>query len=438
MTKSTPVRDLAGRFGRSSSSWGNYLNGSQLIPKQLVARLVESFTVPGPRRETMAVEALKLWNAADSERRVGRSPSGGGDLVRQHQRRDDALQQVIKYQALAANAEKHLAELRPMLAYTQSRLENAELQLKLGNERERTRTERQLGQARERLGRVRVQQERARGRRMTAEEHQEFWMSEVLAAQEEISRLEREAQDLAVIAPTSLEPVRTDTPDDVDDAEFDARLQHITAEGLEDEALIEEDLQPEVPSQLDDADVPPVVQAVQGSVQPVSRVLLDKPDTSQDVPPEAITDRAARPAKRVHWAEAAEAAARQSPEVMRTRRRAWMMARLGLTKGWQDEEEVGRFVRRFFLPIPMFPFAWLIYWMWQSMTGTEPRERSVTLFGQIFLATLMGLPVLYGTLRAATVPKLPARIAAPVMHVTWSVLLILDLLPWSPTNLSSK
>ncbi|MFE2553635.1 hypothetical protein ACFXGI_34645 [Streptomyces sp. NPDC059355] len=282
MTKNTPVRDLADRFGRSSSSWGNYLNGSQLIPKQLVARLVESFTIPGPRRETMAVEALKLWNAADAERRAGRFSSGGGDLVRQHQRRDDALQQVIKYQALAANAEKHLAELRPMLAYTQSRLENAELQLKLGDERERTRRERQLGQARERLGRVQVQQERARGRRMTAEEQQEFWMAEVLATQEEIRRLESEARDLEVISPAALQPVHREASKDVDDADFDARLEHITAEGLEDEALIEEDLQPEVQAGRDDADEPLVVQAVQDGVQLVSKMLLDKPAIGEE------------------------------------------------------------------------------------------------------------------------------------------------------------
>ncbi|MFB7466151.1 hypothetical protein ACFCZ1_22075 [Streptomyces sp. NPDC056224] len=101
---------------------------------------------PGPARNAKAVRALELWTAADTERRAART-SSGGELVRQHQRRDDALQQVFKYRALAANAEKHLAELRPMLAYTQSRLENAELQLKLGGEREQARVERQLWQA---------------------------------------------------------------------------------------------------------------------------------------------------------------------------------------------------------------------------------------------------------------------------------------------------
>ncbi|WP_030873792.1 hypothetical protein [Streptomyces sp. NRRL F-2747] len=242
LTDNTPARTLAERFGRSKSSWNNYLNGYQLIPKQCLGPLVVAFTKHGVNRETKAVEALELWKAADAERRTSRAAPGGGELVRQHQRRDDALQQVIKYQALAANAEKHLAELRPMLAYTQSRLENAELQLKLGDERERARTERQLGQARERLGRVRVQQERARGRRMTAEEQQEFWMAEVLAAQEEISRLEREAQDLTVVPFAFLEPIRQDAPADVDDSGFDARLEHIAAEGLEDEALIEEAL----------------------------------------------------------------------------------------------------------------------------------------------------------------------------------------------------
>ncbi|MFD4939010.1 hypothetical protein [Streptomyces virginiae] len=292
LTGGTPVRELADRFGRSSSSWGNYLNGSQLVPKPLVGKLVEAFAPPGVRRNTASVRALELWKAADAERRAGRIP-GGGELVRQHQRRDDALQQVVKYQALAANAEKHLAELRPMLAFTQSRLENAELQLKLGSERERARVERRLGQAKERLSRVRVQQERARTRRMTAEEQQEFWMAEVLVAQEEISRLEREAQDLVVIPPGSLEPVRIETADAVDDSDFEARLEHITAEGLHDDALIEEDLQP-APAVPDAG--PRVLLVDEDLVPPLSNT-EGVPSSSSTLPaPPAMTTRPRQPA----------------------------------------------------------------------------------------------------------------------------------------------
>ncbi|MFA7766389.1 hypothetical protein [Streptomyces sp. NRRL S-448] len=280
LTRGASVRELAHRFGRSSSTWGNYLNGAQLIPKKLVGNLVESFTTPGAVRNTKATRAWELWAAADAERRASRTQSGGG-LVPPHQRRDDALQQVIKYQALAANAEKHLAELRPMLAYTQSRLENAELQLKQAGQRERARVERQLGQAKERLSRVRVQQERARNRRMTAEEQQEFWTTEALTAQEEISRLEREAQDL-VVPMGILEPARRDEVDEVDDFDFETRLEHITAEGLEDEALIDEDLQPAAPSDPDGDDGIRDLFPVQGGVQSVSNPVLDKPADGAD------------------------------------------------------------------------------------------------------------------------------------------------------------
>ncbi|MFF4448813.1 hypothetical protein [Streptomyces sp. NPDC001502] len=288
LTRGATVRELAHRFGRSSSTWGNYLNGAQLIPKQLVGNLVESFTTPGAVRNAKATRAWELWAAADAERRALRTASGGG-LVPPHQRRDDALQQVIKYQALAANAEKHLAELRPMLAYTQSRLENAELHLKQAGQRERARVERQLGQAKERLSRVRVQQERARNRRMTAEEQQEFWTTEALTAQEEISRLEREAQDLVV--PKGIpEPARRDEPDDFD---FETRLEHITAEGLEDEALIDEDLQtaPSDPDPDPDPDGDDGIRdllPVQGAVQSVSNPVLDKPAAGADVQRQAV------------------------------------------------------------------------------------------------------------------------------------------------------
>ncbi|MFE2922775.1 hypothetical protein [Streptomyces goshikiensis] len=383
LTRQTPVRELSDRFGRSSSTWGNYLNGSTLIPRQLVGRLVESFTPPGSTRNTKAVRGLELWKAAEAERRAGRSPSAGGDLVRGRRRRDDALQQVVKYRAVAANAENHLAELRPMLAHTQSRLEHAELQLRLGDERERARAERRLGQARERLGRVRVQQELARRRRMTAEEQQEFWMAEVLSAQEEISRLEREVRDLVTVPPGPREPVgreaadaaeapeAPDAPDAVDDADFEARLEHITAEGLEDAALIEEDLPHLQPPPAD-------------PVQPLSSTALDKP-----APDKPATIGGRRPGQILAW-------------------------------------------RRFVLPFPLLGVTGFLYWACQGAASSRSGGWAVV------PATLLCLPVLYGSLRATTVRKLPARIAAPLLHIAWSALLLLDELPWPPPGTGTR
>ncbi|MEW2417885.1 hypothetical protein AB0953_29820 [Streptomyces sp. NPDC046866] len=238
LVRQATLRELAEEFGKSSSTWGNYLNGAQLIPKELLSRLLEAYTVPGQDRRVKERLASALWIAAARERRS----NPGGRLVRQHQRREDALHQVVKYQELAANAERHLAELRPMLAYTQGRLENVQLQLKQAGEREKARIELQLSQARERLSRVQLQQERARSRRLMAEEQQEFWMREALAAQDEINRLEREAQDLAVPEGT-MAVSRPEPAEDTDsDTEIDIRLEHIEAEGLEDEARIKLDL----------------------------------------------------------------------------------------------------------------------------------------------------------------------------------------------------
>ncbi|MEU6867707.1 hypothetical protein ABZ924_31475 [Streptomyces sp. NPDC046876] len=433
LTKTTPVRGLADRFGRSSSSWGNYLNGSQLIPKELVGRLVESFTPPGPMRKTKAVHALRLWNAADAERRASRSPSGAGELVRHHQRRDDALQQVIKYQALAANAEKHLAELRPMLAYTQSRLQNAELQLKLGDERERARLERQLGQARERLGRVQVQQERASGRRMTAEEQQEFWMAEVLAAQEEIRRLERETQELAAVPPATPVPAPRDAADVVDDeSDFEARLEHITAEGLEDEALIEEDLQPAPTSEREEIAEPPA-QALQDPVQPVSNQTLDKPATSNDGSPKAMQASAAELDAWFRSLPRHEAPAEEDEESRPLTRRRQLAIYLGLIEG-SDEELDGFdvFVRRKVLSVPLLSLSWILYAVCQSIHDQGKTPSSGWLITQSLLAALICLPTLYGSLRAATLPKRPARIVAVLLHTAWTVLFLLDRLPWPP------
>ncbi|WP_060180723.1 hypothetical protein [Streptomyces sp. IMTB 1903] len=429
LTKNTSVRDLATKFGSSRSSWGNYLNGSQLIPKRLVGPLVQSFTVPGPRRETTAVQALALWNAAEAERHANRFSSVGGVLVRQHQRRDNALQQVIKYQVLAANAEKHLAELRPMLAYTKSQLDN--VQLKLGDERERARVERQLGQARERLGRVRVQQERARGRRMTAEEQQEFWMAEVLAAEQEINRLEREVQDLASLPPQPLPPVASAARPDVDDTDFDARLEHITAEGLEDEALIEEDLQPTVSTERNEAGELHGVQAVQEGVQSLSNPGLDKPATSASAPYTGGSAATWTGPLLISWVEVMLI---HPIRFLKGVERAalWLMH-----DSVPTERELIFFRKG--LSLPLAASFCLIYAMAQSMSTVEdPGGSEEGLFiGQIIFATALGLPPLYLALRALTVPKPPARLASLLLHVTWVVLLNLDLLPWTvPMDLS--
>ncbi|MFJ9597991.1 hypothetical protein ACIRS3_35255 [Streptomyces virginiae] len=508
------MRDLADRFGRSSSSWGNYLNGAQLIPKPLLGKLVEAFTSPGTGRSAASVQALELWNAANAERHTGRPP-GGGELVRQHQRRDDALQQVIKYQTLAANAEKHLAELRPMLAYTQSRLENAELQLKVGSERERARVERQLGQAKERLSRVHVQQERARTRRMTAEEQQEFWMAEALVAQEEISRLEREAQDLVVVAPGSLEPVRTAAAEAVDDSDFEARLEHITAEGLHDEALIEEDLQP-TPTDPGDAapqelfvaensvqplsnteqtvshtaehptgrdEVAPAVPEPPDSVQLVSRIVLDKPLTSTDAeqttthsptrapqptaprsnPGDAAVDaaRAGSATRNMWWGARAalwlglvevvdsaapttvarEATSRSSQpkgagtnEATRTR-----VGTLGQPPSWLvgTAEFRAEVLLAFRLGggtalVALSLFTYLIG------QDTAARRDSGAGWADPFVAIVFCLAPMYGGLRLMKVPAKPAAIVAAVLYLTWSVLLLFDLFPWTAPHFGTK
>ncbi|MFD7397019.1 hypothetical protein ACFV60_18530 [Streptomyces virginiae] len=518
LTGGTSVRELADRFGRSSSSWGNYLNGSQLVPKPLVGKLVEAFTPPGVRRNTASVRALELWKAADAERRAGRIP-GGGELVRQHQRRDDALQQVVKYQALAANAEKHLAELRPMLAFTQSRLENAELQLKLGSERERARVERRLGQAKERLSRVRVQQERARTRRMTAEEQQEFWMAEVLVAQEEISRLEREAQDLMVIPPGSLEPVRIETDDAVDDSDFEARLEHITAEGLHDDALIEEDLQPTpaVPDAgprvlLVDEDLVQPVSNTEGvpeqqhparpaghddptaaarGVQLASKVALDKPLTSRDVErnasdPPLKSQRAQAQRSRVPGEEGTADGSLPVPETRRLRVGTRAAIRLGLleqvdevTPGtaagaptertpapadlWPDHDAgtpLGAVLRspgiavlgltraaqrattdpalllRICAGLGVLGLSVFLYLIGQDVAAE--RDSGGKRLADAVVGLAYCLPPLYGGLRLMKMPNRSAWILAAGIQLTWSVLLIFDLFPWTAPSFGSK
>ncbi|MEJ8640626.1 hypothetical protein WKI68_02565 [Streptomyces sp. MS1.HAVA.3] len=354
--------------------------------------------------------------------------------MRQHQRRDDALQQVLKYQALAANAEKHLAELRPMLAYTQSRLENAELQLKLAGERERARVGRQLGQAKQRLSRVRGQQERARNHRMTAEEQQEFWMTEALTAQEEISRLEREAQDL-VVPQTTLEPAR---PDEVDDSDFETRLEHITAGGLEDEALIDEDLQP-APSDSDGDGIRGFL-AAQDAVQSVSNSVLDKPDASADVQRQAALASVARalhmagPARLARLVTELEGVVPSASAEPRLSFGKNVLVYLGLISGPEEPPEVIETWMRILMQAPLLIITVFQYVVAQEVAGRPDVDR----WAGVVVGTVMCLPLLYGELRLARMPKLPARILAVLLHAAWSVLLLLDRLPWPAPDFGTQ
>ncbi|MGI5450942.1 helix-turn-helix domain-containing protein [Streptomyces sp. CA-243310] len=382
LTRGATVRALAERFGRSSSTWGNYLNGSQLIPRPLLGRLVEAYTPPGSARNVKAVRASELWSAADRERRAGPAAVHPLPTVR----RDEALWQVVKYQGLAANAEKHLAELRPMLAYTQSRLENARMRLKVVGDRERVRVEHQLVQAKERLGRVRVQQERARNRRLTAEEQQQFWTTEALTAQEEINRLEREARSLVVpVGPSDADgrspsgADATEGDDEADETTFDVRLEHIVAEGLEDEAVIEADIRFESE-----------VAVVGAAVPPVSNVPLDRAGV------DGGGSRPIRPALPYRALRTIGGALGQP----------LVKARLHV--------------------IAALLCLGVVVIMYGAAEGVES-ERG---WSGVVLATLFGLPFLYGVLRFGAVPVRAARVAAVVLHLAWAVVLLLDALPW--------
>ncbi|MFD5144210.1 hypothetical protein [Streptomyces sp. NPDC058401] len=460
LTKGATVRQLADRFEPSSSTWGNYLNGSQLIPKPVLKALLEAFTEPGPARNTAVRDAWERWKAADTERSSARA-TPGREVMRQHQRLEDALEQVLRYQKFVAKAQEHLAELRVMLAYTESRLEKTELQLQMADERERARAELRLGQARERLSRVRIQQERARGRRMTAEEQQEFWMTEALNAQEEISRLERETRDLIVVPQGSLQPVRQDTADEVDDAAFENRLAHITAEGLEDEALIEEDLQPDT-----DPDGPYLLLTVQDAVQPLSKTPLDKPPTSNDIDRQAALTRVAQtlhaagparlatalhatgPTRLVPAQRAAitpETSPNPPPEPLWRALLLWLgifayepnptSSPIATALALEPAPETPSFwakdsIKPLGLLLGFALFAIAVTWYLMAQGEAAQYDNVSGRVPAVITATILCLIPLYCALRLMTVPKMTARILASALHLVWITLMLFDLFPW--------
>ncbi|MFD5486324.1 hypothetical protein ACFWIV_12800 [Streptomyces virginiae] len=213
------VRDLAARFeaGPSASTWATYLNGTQIIPRSLLHRLLES-TASDPRMlPALQRDAAQLWREADRESRRPEAEGEATHLVRLHEQLADALAGQARAQDVAAKANAALAELRQMGAYLESVVGQRTVELAAARDRERAEIEYQLTQARARLERTNSELERARRRRFTAEQGQQALAREANEAHEQILRLQEKAAKLTSPEPAALAvPRQTMRMEDLD------------------------------------------------------------------------------------------------------------------------------------------------------------------------------------------------------------------------------
>ncbi|WP_141747210.1 hypothetical protein [Streptomyces agglomeratus] len=231
------VRTLAGLFpdGPSASTWATYLNGTQVIPKPLLGRLLTISVTDRAQRAGYAADAMRLWNAADKESRRPETDTESTQLVRLHQQLTDALTGQARAEQVASKANAALAELRHMGAYLESVINRQSVELRAAHDRERGELEYQLTQAQARLERTQSELKRAQRRRYTAEQAQQALAREALEAREQIARLQDKVAHLgAGPEPAALAvPVREIRLED-----FDHRLDLISDDAaLEDEEL---------------------------------------------------------------------------------------------------------------------------------------------------------------------------------------------------------
>ncbi|MDX3536781.1 hypothetical protein PV721_20855 [Streptomyces sp. MB09-01] len=70
----------------------------------------------------------------------------------------------------------------------------------------------------------------------------------------------------------------------------------------------------------------------------------------------------------------------------------------------------------------------------QDAAGRLPDAKR---WGSLLVGAVICLPPLYGALRLARM-KVPARILAVLLHAAWSVLLLLDRLPWPAPDFGTQ
>ncbi|MBT2389747.1 hypothetical protein J7E87_09950 [Streptomyces sp. ISL-1] len=156
---SLTTRTLSTRFkgSASSSTWALYLNGTKLIPAEVLGRIVRTLFSHDPRaQEFYVTEAKRLWKAAEAETEAGPVQDGGPqtEIVRLYERLNEATEGMAKARSVAHESERVVGMLIPMAALLQSRIETLTGELSRALERERALAELHLAQARLRLERT--------------------------------------------------------------------------------------------------------------------------------------------------------------------------------------------------------------------------------------------------------------------------------------------
>ncbi|MFB7864386.1 hypothetical protein [Streptomyces sp. NPDC056069] len=218
----------------SRATWAKYMNGSAIIPRRTLGALVKAVSgTDSHRLSALLREASLLWKAADDESRRPEEDGGESALVRLHERLAEAMEGRHRADLAAAKANATVGTLRDMGALMGVVIDSTKAQLRMATDRERVGLKQQLGEAERRSERIAQELVRARNRRYTAEQARQALAKEMIAAREEIARLQHSiariaVPDLPAMAPVALLPAPAVVMEVLDE-----RLAVIVSEGHE-------------------------------------------------------------------------------------------------------------------------------------------------------------------------------------------------------------
>ncbi|MFJ9574943.1 transporter substrate-binding domain-containing protein [Streptomyces sp. NPDC101191] len=235
ITRPRSIKDVHELMGSPSrATWAKYMNGSAIIPRRTLGALVKAVSgTDSHRLSALLREASLLWKAADDESRRPEEDGGESALVRLHERLAEAMEGRHRADLAAAKANATVGTLRDMGALMGVVIDSTKAQLRMATDRERLGLKQQLGEAERRSERIAQELARARSRRYTAEQARQALAKEMIAAREEIARLQHSiarisVPDLPAMAPVALLPAPAVVMEVLDE-----RLAVIVSEGHE-------------------------------------------------------------------------------------------------------------------------------------------------------------------------------------------------------------
>lgn len=232
------------RGGRSK--WAEYLNGSKVIPADLLGQVLTEARRARPdrwRRAELFVDANELRKKA--ERAASSQDSAGTELI-SLKKITENVEALRKIHEVEMRSERVISRMTQRAGQQEMRIAGLKRELEHLQEKEREQVTHRLEQARFRLTRIEDELERARSDRYTVEQARRVLLREQQEIRREFERLQQEADDLGVVEtePMSLPDLfAPQLPDEETDRAVDEELDLISTDREQRGVLLSEVLE---------------------------------------------------------------------------------------------------------------------------------------------------------------------------------------------------